>query len=467
MRLLAVHRPSWSLRTRLTAAATLVVAVGVALAGGLLVWRQGTTLQGSLEGQAGDRAEQIADLIGPGAPFAGVAGVLRGDDAVQVLGPTGHVVANSPDLTGQGPVLGFPVTGQVTIRRLANLPVVGGGSYLVAGIRAPNGDRVYVGLPTSEVDQSVGELVTALLVGGPVLTAVLGALGWVLVGLALRPVERMRGQAASITATGLHRRLDAPGGRDELHRLGETLNDLLARLDASTSAQRQFVADAAHELRSPLAGILARLEVAARDSDVQLAPELAAELLPEAQRLGRLVDDLLRLARMDANPRLATRTVDLDDLVFAEVRRVRALTTRNVDETGVTAVQVVGDPDALTRVVGNLLDNAVRHAAAQVKVTLRPVPAGAELSITDDGPGIAPADRERVFERFTRLDDARSRGSGGSGLGLAIAREVVRAHGGDIRIGDGSPAGTVVRVILPLAFTAAGPARTSVAGALR
>ncbi len=233
---------------------------------------------------------------------------------------------------------------------------------------------------------------------------------------------------------------------------------MLARLDRATSAQRQFLADAAHELRSPVAGILAQVEVAASGRLPASAPStaaFAAELVPEVARLSRLVEDLLRLARLDANPRLRSTAVDLDDCVFSEVRRARSLAASQgagvrIDESGVGAVRVVGDADALTRVVGNLLDNAVRYARGRVTIRLAEEGGRARLTVADDGPGVPPEDRERVFERFTRLDDARSRDAGGSGLGLAIVRDVVAAHAGTVRIGEGPGGGALVVVTLPV-----------------
>jgi len=185
--------------------------------------------------------------------------------------------------------------------------------------------------------------------------------------------------------------------------------------------------------------LLAQLEVAAQHPGRTDWSAAVPELLTDTTRVSRLVDDLLRLARLDARPRLGRKPVDLDELVFAEVRRVRNRTALRIDETAVSAARVDGDPDALARVVQNLLDNALKHAQSQVRISLSTTGGTAKLVVADDGPGIPEADRQRIFERFTRLDDARSRDAGGFGLGLAIVRDVVRIQGGEVQVDDDIP----------------------------
>jgi signal transduction histidine kinase len=228
-----------------------------------------------------------------------------------------------------------------------------------------------------------------------------------------------------------------------------TMNDLLDRLHRAAVAQRRFVADAAHELRSPLAALRARLEVSERGGDLGRWQRAAPVLVSDVDRLGRLVDDLLALARLDESPRLRRAVqVDLDEIVFAEVTRLRPGTGVVLDTRNVSAALLYGDPDLLSRVVANLLRNAVRHAAHRVQVSVTTSDGQVELTVADDGPGIPSAERERVFERFHRLDAARDRDGGGSGLGLAIVRDAVRAHQGSVSIQDDRP-GAVVVVWLP------------------
>jgi signal transduction histidine kinase len=238
--------------------------------------------------------------------------------------------------------------------------------------------------------------------------------------------------------------LPVPGTRDEIQRLAVTLNGMLDRLAAARARQRAFVADAAHELRSPLTNMRTELEVAQRLGD---QPD-AANLLADVERLSRLVDDLLLLARADDAPGLArTEPVDLATLV-RDVAERYATARVAVVAAGGTDGWTAGDPQALGHVVANLVDNAVRHAATRVTASVSSRGGRVVVAVTDDGPGIAPADRERVFERFTRLDDARARDAGGAGLGLAIVRELVRRHGGTVVLLDATP-GVRAEVLLP------------------
>jgi signal transduction histidine kinase len=288
------------------------------------------------------------------------------------------------------------------------------------------------------------------------------------VGAALRPVEQLRAGAEAITgaeaggggaggeaAGGAGSeagggagagRLPVPEPRDEIHRLATTLNDMLDRLAAARDRQRVFVADAAHELRSPIASIRTQLEVAQRLGDID--PQLAADLLADADRLYRLVADLLLLARADEGAPVAPpRPVELGGLL-RDVARRYAGGRLPVTVVPAPPAWTRGDPGGLDRVLTNLVDNAVRHAVGRVELAVA-VDGGFHLvTVVDDGPGVPDADRERVFDRFTRLDDARARDSGGAGLGLAIVAELVRRHGGSVRLADAGP-GLRVELRLP------------------
>ncbi|MCB1001701.1 MAG: HAMP domain-containing histidine kinase [Acidimicrobiales bacterium] len=303
----------------------------------------------------------------------------------------------------------------------------------------------------------LGWIVGLVLLGAAVVAL---AARWA-VGRSLRAVDLMRREVDEITAADLSRRVPVPSSGDELEQLARSFNATIERLERGVGAQRRFVNDAAHELRSPLTGVRAVLEVAQRRPD-QMAVSVDAAV-EQVDRAARLVDDLLVLARHDGAatpPR--RRVVDLDDLVRSEAR---ALADRSpgvtVDRSQVQPVQTSLDDVAIARVVQNLLDNAAAHAAATVRVSLGVVPVGDaagrsvlhwELRVDDDGRGVPVADRERVFERFARLDDARSRERGGTGLGLAIVRELVAEHGGTVAVGDADLGGAsfVVRVPLPL-----------------
>jgi signal transduction histidine kinase len=265
-------------------------------------------------------------------------------------------------------------------------------------------------------------------------------------GRALRPVEAIRARVAA-THGDLSVRVPVPPAHDEVGRLAETMNAMLGRLQAAQAVQRRFVADASHELRSPLATIATGLELLAQDSH-GTSPATVAALRGETERLGRLVDALLLLARADESGlRPRREDVDLDEVVEAERGRPAGRIVPRIDTV---PVRVVGDRGQLARVVRNLVDNACRHARSTVVVTVGRDARQALLEVADDGPGVPPPQRARVFERFVRLDDARARVDGGAGLGLAIVAEVVAAHGGTVEVVEGPLGGALFQVRLPL-----------------
>ncbi|MFI1972222.1 sensor histidine kinase [Streptomyces cinnamoneus] len=445
-----------SLRLRLTAAAALVIAAGLAGAGVLLVAWLHAGLIRQLDQTATQRASVVAAALTSGKPSGSLPGSEDGSTAVQVVDNRGRVQASSANLEGEPRLFSFPASGsgEPRARSVHGLPLGQEATWRAVALPAGPGRgplTVYVALPTTSVDRGLAQLTTAFTMGVPVAVALLTTVGWVLLGGALRPVELLRAQAADIPASDLGRRLDVPPARDELGRLAATLNDLLARLDTAGRQQRRFIADAAHELRSPVSSLRAQLEVALQHPGTTRWDALAPDLAAETWRLSRLIDDLVQLARLDARPAYRQDPVDLDDVVFTEVRRIRPERPHIVvDQSAVGAARVIGDANALSRVVRNLLDNAARHARHQVDVGLHTLEGTAELVVADDGPGIPAADRERVFDRFTRLDAARARDAGGSGLGLAIVHDIVTAHRGTVHVEDNSP-GARLLVRLPLA----------------
>ncbi len=454
----AVSRPgSWwsrrSLRARLTAASMLAVAIGMTAAAALLVLRLHSSLLANLDDSITQELQDVAGTISQGQRSNILSTSTDGTVVVQVVAPDGHVVASSANAAGETRRFTFAAPGRgPVLRDVTGVPFGDEGTYRVAGMSAvsPSGPvTVYAGRPIAEITQSVDELILSLAVGVPIIVLLLGLVAWQLVGRALRPVEAMRRQASAIPGTDLHQRLEAPTTDDELHRLASTFNELLTRIESSTSRQRQFVADAAHELRSPVAALRAQLDVNAHHPQLTLTPADRDELAGDATRLTRLVDDLLALARLDAHPRLRRAPVDLDDLVLDEMRRVQGRSSHRIDSHGVSGGRVLGDADALDRVVKNLLDNAIRHARDTVTVRLRTDHTTVTLTVADDGSGIPAADRDRIFDRFIRLEDARTRDAGGSGLGLAIVRDVVAAHRGNIAVEDNHP-GTRMVITLPI-----------------
>lgn len=432
-------------RVRVTAAA---VAVGlIAVLGGSIAFVAvlHENLQRSLLESAGQQADAVAVRLDAG--IAPARAVLTGKDdvVVQVLSLRGEVLAS--DHPGLAPLV--RTAGE---ERGIEVPELGD-SYAVVARTLPGDRLVVVGLAEEQVDAATGTAVRLLAVAVPVAVLLLGAVVWIAVGRALAPVEVMRREAAVITSEDLHRRLPVPPGDDEIPSLATTLNRMLDRIDVSQRRQRQFVADASHELRSPLAVVRQVLEVARRHPDATSVPALAEEIQLQETRMEELVAALLLLARLDDAGALPARDVDLDDVVHAVVDRLR--TDRPdvlLDRSGVVAGQVSGDPVLLGQVVGNLLANAARHAAGRVVVALTEDGGRVRLVVEDDGPGIAPADRERVFDRFTRLDDARARDAGGAGLGLAIVRDVVQVSGGWVRIERSDLGGARFVVELPAAL---------------
>ncbi len=314
------------------------------------------------------------------------------------------------------------------------------------------------------VRHSVAGVRESLEVAFPVLVGAAGLLAWLLAGRALRPVEAIRAEVEAITASTLDRRVPVPPSGDEVARLADTMNLMLDRLEDASNRQQRFVADASHELRSPVTAIRTELEVAQRTARPEDWPEVAERLLREEARLEAVIADLLLLASLDEPvPGADAVVIDLAELATEEARRrapQRANVAIEVDAPAPVLVQ--GNRTQLHRVLANLLDNAGTHARATVRVAVHERDGQARLLVDDDGPGIPGADRERVFERFTRLDEHRARRgtAGGAGLGLSLVRGIVDRHGGSTRV-DTAPLGGARMVLdLPLAngHTSAAPA---------
>ena len=303
------------------------------------------------------------------------------------------------------------------------------------------------------VAESAATLISALAWIIPVLVLALGALVWWLVGSTLRPVEDIRMEVAEIGATDSSReRVPRPGTDDEIDRLSMTMNEMLARLESSVGRQQQFVADASHELRSPLTRLRTELEVDLAETTDSGERETLSGLLEEVVGMQRIVEDLLFLARSDAGKSDgAFQRLDLDDLVLQEGRRIQSHQRVEVDLSTVSGAHVTGDAGQLTRAISNLMDNAERHARSRVKLSLEESGAEAVLAVEDDGPGIPLQHAEMVFERFARLDEARTAATGGTGLGLAISREIVERHHGSLSLLPSDEGGARFELRVPLA----------------
>lgn len=297
----------------------------------------------------------------------------------------------------------------------------------------------------ADVTRSVDKIRSVLWVTMPVLVALAAVATWILTGQALSPVKRMTRQVAVISGGTLHERVAVPGTGDEIQELGLTMNGMLDRLEEDDQRLRQFISDASHELRSPVAVLRSEAEVALRSAGPNGESELAQGVLGESLRLERIVADLLVLARGDeARSPMNFSAIDLDDIVLAEAGRRRRVP---VDVSAVSAGRIHGTREGCERVLVHLLDNAARHAASSVSVALQTSEGSVVLTVDDDGPGIPLADRDRVFERFTRLEAARTRDTGGAGLGLAVVAATVSAMGGEILIEDAPTGGARFRVV--------------------
>jgi two-component system OmpR family sensor kinase len=392
-----------------------------------------------------------------------VAGLAPGEAVAQLLSASGKVRgragSDAPHASLLTPAMlrrvlaGHQVRAEVRTR-------VGGPRYRVLALRrtgrqAPT--ALVVAAPLADVDRSVERLRLLLLVAGPIALALAGGGGWLLTRAALRPVDRMTEQAGAIGADRLGDRVSVPDAADELNRLARTLNGMLERIEQGVVAQRRFVADASHELRTPLAVMRAELEVALRDRGrVADAAEVLDSAAEEVTRMSKIVDDLLTLAHRDENRlELLLEPVDLGEVADEVAAQLRPLAERAGVHLGVDApavAAVLADQTRVTQVVTNLVDNAVKYTGAggSVRVRVWEEADGAGLAVSDTGPGIASEHLLGVFDRFYRMDVARTRTGGGSGLGLAICRELVEAHGGRIWAESVLGAGSTFILALPL-----------------
>lgn len=291
------------------------------------------------------------------------------------------------------------------------------------------------------VEDAVGPLRTLLWFVVPLLTLLVGAIAWLTTRRSLRPVESITRQVREVTTDDLSERVPVPDTRDEIEDLATTMNTMLTRLEEGQDNQRRFFADASHELRTPLATIAAELDVAAAIGDKNDWQRSAEVIGVEQRRLSALVDDLFFLARLRENPQGRRTEVDLDDIVREHVTRSWPVP---VSAAQVHPVRMQGEPRQLDRLVQNAVANAARHAATRVTISLERRNGTATLTVEDDGAGIPVSDRERVFERFTRLEEARERDAGGAGLGLAMIREVAEAHGGTAAIDESALGGVLL-----------------------
>ncbi|AIG76157.1 Conserved putative membrane protein [Amycolatopsis japonica] len=406
--------------------------------------------------------DRMADAYRAGQPMAPVE--PAGDALFEVVDETGRSVISSENLRRWDPAwiplppapagapAGWTVTTKATLKPGDHPQWREYREYTVVGKvidRAGQRFTFYLFVSPWETLRTLGTFDDTLIFFVPLAVLITALAAWLAAGRALRPVEAIRRELAEVSGSGLDRRVPVPPSRDEVARLATTTNETLDRLQQAYEQQERFVADASHELRSPLANLRTGLEVALTHTDRADWPAVARRSLLDVQRLQRITADLLQLAVDPADP--PEGVVDLADVVGEQVAE------RELDDGGPTVVSDVegpapvrGEPVQLERLLRNLLDNAVRHARSSVTVRLRHEAGEAVLEVIDDGPGIPDADRERVFDRFTRLDDSRTRDAGGTGLGLTLARDIAVRHGGSLRA-EGAECGARLVARLPAA----------------
>ncbi|MFE0175941.1 sensor histidine kinase [Streptomyces sp. NPDC059002] len=477
-----------SVRARATLGASLVVALALVAAGAAVLLSLRANLTDQADARAASAAREVASQLASNRPYADLDLPDEEDGPVQVVDEDGRLVAASEDLerisgTGTDEVKPRPAAGQPSgdddseekdgekdekrgegngddsseSGEISDDTEYSGGSATIDGESADyrfaavevgtesKGDlTVYAGGSLADEQSAVSTALTAMLIGFPLLLAVVAGVTWLVTRRALRPVAAITREMSAITASeDLARRVPEPDTHDEIARLARTTNETLTALQTSVERQRRFVADASHELRSPIASLRTQLEVGAAHPEL-LDVDGAVE---DTVRLQELAADLLLLARLDAGEKPGGARVDLAAFVREELSQ---RTRDRVDvHTDLKSVEVAGSRGQLARVLGNLLNNAQRHARSRVTVTTRTDGAWAVLAVSDDGSGVPEGERERIFERFVRLDDARSRDDGGAGLGLAIARDVAVRHGGTLVVREAPSGGALFELRLP------------------
>jgi signal transduction histidine kinase len=455
-----------TVRARVTAVAGLALTAAVVLGLVVMYRLQLNSADRTIQDQLRTYATQIEQSAAGGTfPRTLPPSGLNTAAQAQVLAPDGTVLSATRNLAGR-PALYTLAPGTATPVRQPAADRVLPSDLSVYGERVTVGGRPVIIIATtvtylrSQVSQTFARL---LVIGVPFLLVLAGGTVWLVVGRALRPVEQIRGAVTAITSADLSQRVPEPGTDDEIGRLASTMNDMLARLEDSAARQRRFVADASHELRSPLTAIRTGLEVGLSHPDRAPWPEIARRAERQSRRLEQLIAELLVLARADAGQLAARRQpVDLAALL-AGLRAATPAPGISVDLSVPPGTTTAGNPEDLSRMFRNLLDNAVRYARRRVAITVRITAAGPDgvvVEIADDGPGIPAEERERVFGRFVRLDASREHASGSAGLGLAIAREIAAAHGATIVLTDAEGGGT--RAVVTMAGTAGAGRETTV-----
>ncbi|MEO7148241.1 MAG: HAMP domain-containing sensor histidine kinase, partial [Terrimesophilobacter sp.] len=432
---------TWGVRARVTIAASTMLAVILTVGAVALVGLVHSSLLANLDSAAATRAADITSLISTGTFPAILPAQTDDSSLIQVIDSSNSVVSASDNINGEPPILPTPpAVRAVATFDLVSLPVGDPSVPFRIAVHpvtiASGAGWVYIATSLAQVEAATTNLAWLLVAAVPILIALVGVTVFVSAGRSLKPVDNIRRQAESI-GSDLRKRVPVPPSHDEVSRLAVTMNQMLDQLEMSAQKQKRFIGDASHELRSPLATLRAQVEISLAEPDTVNASDTLARVELQAIRMSDVIEDLLYLARVDeGGPRESHKQVDLDEVVLNEFRRLETAGQTAVHLVRLDGVRMAGSPRDLARMLRNIGDNAVRHARTGVWFALTSDADNAVITIANDGPPILVADQERIFDRFTRLDEARSRrpGDGGSGLGLSIAQEIAAAHGGNILV---------------------------------
>ena len=449
----------WGIRKRSVLSAVVVVTFSLLVGGAFLLLALQSSLTSAAWSNSSVRANDVAQLlaeVGIEETQLTLAEDRRSGEQVQIVDSSNQVVAWSSRWLGGDPISALrPAPGKTAKEQLAQVPELGDDDdeVLVSARGVEVDKQSYVVLVAAPLEVQTDTLRTVellLLAAAPLLVALVAVAVWVLVGQSLRTVERIRRQVAEIDGRRLHERVEVPPTGDEIAALASTMNQMLDKLEHSDTTHRAFFSDASHELRSPLSTLVTTAEVASLDQSGKTWLDMQQTVLSESNRMQSLVEDLLTLAKVDAHQlQLDVQDVDLEDVLDSEIKRLRTVSGLQVGAE-LQPVRVRGDERRLAQVFRNLLENAARHAKSTIIVGMARRPGEVVISVDNDGEIISPEDRDRVFERFARLDASRSADGGGSGLGLAISREIMGAHGGTV-IATESDGWCRFEVILPTA----------------
>lgn len=439
-------------RWRTTLAAVAVTAVALVIGALLLLWLLTSRLQADLDNTLETQARDRVQLIDAGAHPSAIADTRQSESVVWFGTDVGDpiVAAGSYQIVGTPSDLSVGSARAMTVLADENYGDKSEQEHIdirAAIAQAADGTLVLVGAETEIVTETTGEVARLLAAGLPLLLLAVGGVTWRATARTLRPVEEIRATAEAIGAGKLSARVPEPESRDEVQHLAVTMNGMLDRIEAQQRAQRRFTADASHELKSPVANLRAVVDTTTLDDPGW--PDVQQRLASESERLTSIVDNLLFLSVDDEGAPAAQRdVVHLDDILFDEAELLAARSTIRPDISGVEPCEVVGNAEQLRRVVRNLVQNAERHADEWIGLSCASGDR-VELSVADDGPGVPAEQRDTIFERFGRSDQARDRQSGGAGLGLAIVRTIVDGHDGVVEVDDSARGGAKFTVSFP------------------